>query len=213
MSILMRSPRECAAWVWELEESGATVGSALAAASRVVGVLADHRLLEAREVECDWFEPGTGGLAIRTTLGLALPLGDPSFVSRVVGSRPVGFPLAEVGDVRIIGSGVWIDGGGAERREPRLLDLELSPDPTGLGVELSVHHDIWQSHDFSGVPHPDLWQRNAPRLADAVRAVEAELGGRATPGEPTRFGVAEGYGVAAPDLEPDGSGPNLLDLM
>jgi hypothetical protein len=57
-----------------------------------------------------------------------------------------------------------------------------------------------------------VYEHNAPRLAAALRRLDDVLGVAAEPGEPTYFGVAEGYGIKAPDII-DGLGPDLTDLM
>ncbi|WP_234320889.1 hypothetical protein [Streptomyces katrae] len=86
----------------------------------------------------------------------------------------------------------------------------VSPDEIGPWAELSVYHDVWGPCDFRGQPHPTVRARNAPRLAAALRELDALLGVGAEPGEPTHFGQAEGHGLKAPDLI-DGRGPDLTN--
>lgn len=50
---------------------------------------------------------------------------------------------------------------------------------------------------------------SAPRLADALRAIESALGMEAETGEATYFGSAVGYSVSTPDPDDDGMGSNL----
>lgn len=79
--------------------------------------------------------------------------------------------------------------------------LMRSPRPTATWtwvVELSVHHDIWAENDFFGRPHPEVHRNNAPRLAQALRDLEATLEEETEAGEPTYFGTAFNYGVEAP---------------
>ncbi|GGU29420.1 hypothetical protein [Streptomyces lavendofoliae] len=89
----------------------------------------------------------------------------------------------------------------------------MSPAPTGLAAELSVHHDIWGWYDFSGRPHPDVYRHNAPRLAAAIKELSSVLGLPPEPGEPTYFGSATPDGLATPDAYDDGMGPDLTSRL
>ncbi|MEV4433432.1 hypothetical protein [Streptomyces sp. NPDC049585] len=214
MSRLIRAPRECGSWWWEFDDVAIPgLEATLATAARMVEVLENHGLLKAQKLEYGWYVEGVGGIGLTTTLPLTVPLGDPALAERIRQSRPVGFPEAQVADIRVLGVGTWIDAQGRERREQGLVDLEMTPDPDSIAAELTVHHDIWKLFDFSGRPHPELQQRNAPRLAAALQELDAVLGEAATPGEATYFGVAEGYGIATPDLSSDGLGPDLTDKL
>ncbi|GGO89368.1 hypothetical protein GCM10012280_32340 [Wenjunlia tyrosinilytica] len=214
MSTLMRAPRECGSWSWDLDGIASPgLASALAVAARMAEVLAKHSLLVPSTIEYGWYIPGGGGIGITTTLCLSTQLGDPELVDGVLQSRPVGFQTAEVDDIRVLGSGLWVDADGQQHRESGLLELEVSPVPIGLTAEVAVFHDIWTWYDFSGRPHPEVQRRNAPRLAAALRALDSLLGTKAEPGEPTYFGAAEGYGVQAAEPSADGSGPDLTDRL
>jgi hypothetical protein len=96
--------------------------------------------------------------------------------------------------------------------ERDLVVLAVSPDSRHLWAEVAVFHDVWGYFDFAGTPHPDVQERNAPRLAAALRALDSLLGVVAEQGDPTYFGRAEGYGVETPDAI-DGRGPDLTDLL
>ncbi|WP_234348090.1 hypothetical protein [Streptomyces specialis] len=213
MAILMRAPRECGSWLWELGETDGGLTAALGAVARVVDVLRRHSLLDPHALEHGWYIPGRGGLGLSTRLGLTTALDDPGLVDQVFRARPSGFPTAEISGVRVLGSGVWFDVQGRPHREPGLVDVEVTPDAIDLAIEVTVHHDIWKYFDFSGRPHPDVQRRNAPRLALALQDIEKTLAVKAVPGEPTYFGVAEGYGIATPDASDDGYGPDLTDKL
>ncbi|MFH9014095.1 hypothetical protein ACH4C6_22275 [Streptomyces sp. NPDC017943] len=88
----------------------------------------------------------------------------------------------------------------------------VSPEHLGLSAEISVFHDVWGPFDFRGDPHPAVYQQNAPRLAAALRDLEALLGVPPEPGESTGFGKAVGYGVDEP-IVLDGRGPDLTDRL
>jgi hypothetical protein len=213
MSTLMRAPRECASWFWDLDES-ATPGleAALATAARMSAVLLEHHLLEPSALEWGWFIPQLGGMAATTRIPLQGPLDDAGLPQRVRDMRPAAFPDAELGDILISGSGSWLDTEGSRHSEHRLVELSVSPEPLGLSAEVAVFHDIWSPFDFKGFPHPEVHERNAPRLAAALQSLDVLLGVAAEPGEPTYFGSADGYGVKVPDVI-DGRGPDLTDKL
>ncbi|MER7757689.1 pentapeptide repeat-containing protein [Kitasatospora sp. NPDC097643] len=212
MSFLMRAPRECASWTWDLEgvrEAG--LESVLAVAAQMSGVLRRHGLLVPGALEWTWFQVGKGGLGIHSRLSLvSRSLEEPALAEEMRACRPVGHPLAEMGAVTVFGDGEWIDAGGKRRREYRLVELMVSPGNLGPYAELSVHHDVWGECDFRGRPHPAVHASNAPRLAAVLQELDELLGVRAEPGEATYFGKAEGYGLEAPELI-DGLGPDLTD--
>ncbi|WP_392668305.1 hypothetical protein [Streptomyces sp. LN785] len=213
MSTLLRAPRECASWAWDLDEYAAPgLESALTTAERMSAVLREHDLLEASALEWGWFIPSLGGMAATTRIPVQGPLDDPKLPLRLRSMRPVDFVEAEPGDILLSGSGIWFDADGKPRHEHRLVELTVSPEPLGLSAEVAVFHDIWGRFDFRGLPHPEVHQRNAPRLAAALQALDALLGVAAEPGEPTYFGTADGYGIKTPDVI-GGRGPDLTDLL
>ncbi|GLX18836.1 hypothetical protein [Streptomyces lavendulae] len=214
MSILMRAPRESGSWFWDLydvSESG--LEPALATAARMTAVLSAHGLLEPQALEWSWFEVGKGGLGIDSSLSLiSRSLSDEKLGDEIRGCRPVGHPGAEMTGFVVVGSGTWYNAEGDARKEERLVELRVSPDSIGPSATLSVHHDVWATCDFYGNPHPEVHARNAPRLATALRELDALLGVDAEPGEPTYFGMAKAYGLEDAELI-DGRGPDLTDLM
>ncbi|WP_237531515.1 hypothetical protein [Streptomyces sp. SID3212] len=214
MSVLMRAPQPCASWFWDLDDvTEPGLEQALKTAGRMAGVLGRYGLLEPVALEWGWFAVGTGGLGIRTRFTLAgQSLDSVDLPGQLRACGPVGHPSAEMSDLLVVGSGTWVDAEGKEHRESRLVELTVSPDPIGPSAGLSVHHDVWAAFDFHGRPHPAVRENNAPRLANALGELERLLGVPGEGGEPTYFGVAEGYGLAVPDVI-DGLGPDLTDLM
>ncbi|MEU5110440.1 hypothetical protein AB0G64_02920 [Streptomyces longwoodensis] len=211
MPTLPRAPRECAAWFWDLYDFDAPgLESALSLAARLGEVLDRHALLAPVRLEYVWTVEGVGATGITTTLDLArTPLGDQALPDRVRGSRPAAHPTAEITDFTVLGSGTWIDAEDRPHTEYRLVDVSVSTAPIGLSAELSVHHDIWGRYDFWGRPHPEVQQRNAPRLASALRDLSAVLGAPPGPGERTYFGMATVDGVAELEADENGRGPDV----
>ncbi|MFD3550495.1 hypothetical protein ACFWWA_00095 [Streptomyces goshikiensis] len=214
MSLLMRAPKESGSWFWDLDDvTEPGLEPALATAARMSAVLSAHGLLDPQALEWSWFEVGQGGLGIDSGLSLlSRSLGDEKLADEIRGCRPVGHPGAEMTGFVVVGSGTWFDAEGTARREGRLVELLVSPDSIGPSAELSVHHDVWATCDFRGNPHPAVYARNAPRLAAALRELDAMLGVEAEPGEPTYFGMSKAYGLEDVELLA-GRGPDLTDLM
>ncbi|MFF4012279.1 hypothetical protein [Streptomyces sp. NPDC001717] len=210
--MLMRAPKECGSWFWDLDDVAEPgLESALATAARMGAVLRKHALLEPSSLEWHWFRIGEGGLGIHSRLDLVRrSLDDPALPGDLRACQPAGHPQAEMGGILVLGSGAWFDANGTRHTEYRLVELMVSPDEIGPSAELSVYHDVWGQCDFLGDPHPAIHANNAPRLATALRELDQLLGVEAQPGEPTYYGRAEGYGLRAPDLI-DGRGPDLTD--
>ncbi|MEU5662974.1 hypothetical protein [Streptomyces longwoodensis] len=211
MSTLPRAPRERASWFWDLYDFDAPgLEPALSLAARLSEVLARHALLTPVRLEYLWTVTGVGSTGVRTTLDLAgTPLADPTLPDLVRGSRPAAHPTAGTTDFTVLGSGTWTDAEDHSRTEYRLVDLSVDTAPIGLSAELSVHHDIWGRYDFWGRPHPEVQQRNAPRLKAALADLTALLGTPPEPGERTYFGMATVDGIAEPEADENGWGPDL----
>ncbi|WP_435242954.1 hypothetical protein [Streptomyces cucumeris] len=214
MTTLLRAPKKCASWFWDLDEVIAPgIESALRVASDAATVLKQFDLLTLIGLRYDWDVLGSGFTGVTSTLYGLTSLDDPALPGKLLASRPSGFPKAEINELSVVGSGTWFNGDGKARIEPQIVDLSVTTDPYGPFVRVSVHHDIWSWFDFSGRPHPEVHSRNAPRLADALRALESALGMEAETGEPTYFGSAVGFGVSTPDADENGMGPNLSDKL
>ncbi|MDH6227250.1 hypothetical protein [Streptomyces sp. MJP52] len=213
MAILMRAPEECASWEWELNDFAQPgLDSALMVAARMSDVLRKHRLLEPGRLAWDWTVFGRGGTGLGASVALWGALDGSELAQRVRAAQPASLPEAEPGFLVVSGAGTWLDAQGEARSELGLLELTVYPDERNLAAEVAVFHDIWGYCDFKGVPHPEVQERNAPRLAAALRELDALLGVPARPGDPTYFGHAEGHGLVAPDLI-DGLGPDLTDKL
>lgn len=213
MSMLMRAPRECASWYWDLEDYAPPgLQSALTTAARMSAVLEKHDLLKPGALEWYWIVPDLGGAVGKTRLQLRKSLDDEQVIRRIEALRPVGFPEAEFSGFLIAGPGMWLDELGSQHIEPRLVELTVSSEPFGLSADVSVFHDIWGPFDFHGAPHPEVHRQNAPRLAAALIELEELLGVAAEPGESTYFGRAVGFGVMEPEAV-DGRGPDLTDQL
>lgn len=165
-----------------------------------------------QHLEFPWLIPGAGVAPAWNRLQLFRPLDDERFLQWIQDLRPVGFPEAVTGALLVAGDGTWFGEDGARHREYRLVELTVSTEPLGLSADVSVHHDIWGPYDFRGMPHPEVHRQNAPRLAAALKELDGMLGVAAEPGEATYFGVAEGYGVADPEVT-DGRGPDLTSQL
>ncbi|WP_392892974.1 hypothetical protein [Streptomyces sp. LN699] len=208
--MLMRAPKESGSWSWNLEDvEEPGLEFALMTASRMCAVLEKHALLVPASLEWDWFQTGRGGLGVHSRL-TTRSLDAPALPDAIRACRPTGHPQAEIGGILVLGPGAWFDADGERHSEYRLVELIVAPQETDLWIELSVHHDIWGQCDFRGEPHPAIQANNAPRLASAIQELEQVLGIPAEPGEPTYYGLAEGYGLQAPDII-DGLGPDLTD--
>ncbi|MFF3393014.1 hypothetical protein ACFYW1_19060 [Streptomyces sp. NPDC002669] len=214
MSTLMRAPRHCGSWFWDLDEVMTPgLDSALSVAMRMIDALKVFDLFSPVALEYKWYVLDSGPTGVESRLTIADPPGGLNLSERVSGSRPAAFPSAEPGTLHLVGSGAWSDAEGNLRREARLIDISVTPDPTNLIAELSVHHDIWSWFDFSGRPHPEVYNRNAPRLAEALREITSVLGVEPEPGEPTYFGHAVGYGVSTGDPDENGLGLDVTDHL
>ncbi|MFE3115627.1 hypothetical protein [Streptomyces niveus] len=213
-AVLMRAPRECASWFWNLGgEVEPGLESALRTAGRMSAILQKHALLLPEALEWNWFQIEKGGLGIHSRLSLVgCSLADQALPDGLRSCRPNGHPRAEMGGILVLGPGTWFDASGTRHSEYRLVELMVSPDETGPSAELSVYHDVWGQCDFQGKPHPSIHAANAPRLSSALQELVQLLGVEAEPGDPTYYGRAEGYGLAAPDII-DGRGPDLTDAV
>ncbi|MFJ8614474.1 hypothetical protein ACIRD4_01260 [Streptomyces clavifer] len=214
MTMLVRAPKESSSWFWNLDgvvEPG--LESALRTAGRMSAILQKHALLRPDTLEWSWFQVGKGGLGIHSRLNLVRrSLDDPALPGDLRACRPSGHPQAEMGEILVLGSGMWFDATGSGHNEHRLVELMVSPDEIVPSAELSVHHDVWGLCDFRGEPHPTIHAANAPRLSSALQELFQLLGAEAEPGEPTYYGRADGYGLEAPDII-DGRGPDLTDAV
>jgi hypothetical protein len=193
---LVRAPRECGSWTWWPDERAAGPVEQAATAARLAAITAERGLLEPGRVACRWEVEGRIVPGAWTAVDIAGAIEPEDLVARLTAARPQEVPEgARIGELVITGTGVWFDENGESHSEPGLLQLtvETALDDPSVGVE--VYHDVWMSHDFRGAPHPEVYARNAPRLAEALAEIGDVLGTEAEPGEPTYFGHAVDLGV------------------
>ncbi|MFD3686447.1 hypothetical protein ACFWTE_16670 [Nocardiopsis sp. NPDC058631] len=202
MSNLLRAPSEVGSWLWYVEApENPDISDSLVVVARVASVLEKHDLLKSDVIEICWSEYGKGKIGIWTKAAPGIPFADPRYATFVQQGRPSGFPKAHAAHIETVSTGAWIDASGKRHQELQLVNLMVSPDPNEIQVEISVHHDIWSWYNFSGHPHPEIYDQNAPRLAAALEEVETMLEAETENGEGTYFGTSEGFWIKRPDPE------------
>lgn len=202
MSKLLRAPSHVGSWLWYVDTPEIpSLISSLSIISKMTCVLEKHELLVSDVIEVCWNEYGKGKVGIWTRVAPGFPFTDPRYPEFVQQSRPSGFPDAYPAHIETVSVGTWIGTAGRMHQELQLVNLTVSPDPHEIQVEISVHHDIWSWYSFSGHPHPEIYDQNAPRLATALQEVESLLQTETENGESTYFGVSEGFWIKYPDPE------------
>jgi hypothetical protein len=207
MSQLLRAPRPVGSWFWDDEdlERPADLTQTLETAQQMADILREFGLLRTSGLEYRWDVYGTGPIGITTRLTLNQKrLNDAAVPDLILGSRPVSHPKAWPFHLYVTGRGTWIDAMGEEHEEFGLVDLSVPAEPDGQFAQLDVHHDIWSLYSFDGKPHPEIYRRNAPRLAAALKKLNDSLGLPATEDIGTTFGEAEGFGIRLENPGPDG---------
>lgn len=200
MSSLRKSFEPCGEWIWFLEdEFPAELESAIQVAKNVVPILEKWRLLRLEAIEYPWIQLSRGDIGIYTKIPVDQSMEKEEIIANIRASRPAGHPEAVIDDLIFSGSGVWFDAEGAEREEPDLIQLTVTSAITGVTLTLEVHHDIWSRYDFSGKLQEGIYSQNAPRLAAALREIDASLPVSVENGERTYFGRADGYEVFVAD--------------
>ncbi len=214
MSLLMRSPKATATWTWVVEHDegsdGLEVGCTTAVS--VAKALRGCDLLYLDCVDVDWFQYGAGHTGYRSRILHCSDVTAGALADKVREARPMGRPEAYPESLLLIGPGNWITPEGRKRGEPELLGVSIDVATEDTMVELSVYHDIWAENDFFGRPHPEVHDRNAPRLRKVLTDLEALLG-ETEIGEPTYFGTAIDDGVAAPRGGSVGGGLDVTDRL
>lgn len=132
---------------------------------------------------------------------------------RITESQPVGHPDTHVGQIELLGSGYWINADGEKKREERLVDVSILLSPDDISVALGVRHDIWMWFDFSGKPHPKVYNNNKTRLSEALKEIEEALGTDTIPGDSTYFAEPEKYGIVTPEANSEGFGRNETHML
>lgn len=209
MSLLLSSPWPSASWRWEAEfQEDVGVETAAATALTLAALLQDHELLQLQQVEVYWYVPKKRILRssslITLKTGVETPIGD--LLQDISASRPSGYPDAFAGRLVLSGPGKWIDAQGHKHTEQQLSTAILSLHAEEIGVTLVVRHDIWSYYDFSGIPHPEIHARNAPRLTALLKAMEATLETDTIEGEPTHFAEPDENGIKIEEPDEYGRG-------
>lgn len=177
MSLIVHSAHGSVA-SWRLEGEQNRHPIARVALDTLVGLLADvaaileaHRLLVPREVVFTRKSPTARvpprkPLASTNTLipGCQELLDDLEREDR----------LREVGDIMIVGTGTIFDqdGRSSEALDVAWLDAWIFRHPI---IHIRTQSDAWLPFDLHGNPQPETAARNAPRLAQALRAIKATV--------------------------------------
>ncbi|MDE3721855.1 MULTISPECIES: hypothetical protein [Nocardiopsis] len=188
-----------ASWSWEVnsDDDDLTLADACDRLATAAHVLTDEGLCVPRTMKVSWLRAGEGysGFASLMDIDPAAALTAPDMARDVPIGRPAGLPDAEPQSITLSGPGAWIDAQGREEREHDLVDATVYLAPWFLDITVGVRHSIWRRTDFSGRPHPQVYRRNAPRLARALEGIEKALDLETAPGEPTSYGVPDKYGI------------------
>ncbi|CAL9373776.1 hypothetical protein SUDANB121_00926 [Nocardiopsis dassonvillei] len=197
--MLPAAPAPITSWSWEAssDTDGLTLADACTRLHTAADVLADEGLCTPHTLRVSWLRPGEGYSGFASVMDLDPAAGSTAdaLADRVPVGRPSGLPDAEPQALTLAGPGTWIDAGGGERRAHGLVDASVYLAPWFLEVTVGVRHDIWLRNGFSGSPHPQVYRRNAPRLARALEGIEKALDLETVPGEPTPHGVPDKYGI------------------
>ncbi|WP_306368761.1 hypothetical protein [Nocardiopsis sp. CC223A] len=197
--MLPTAPAPIATWSWEAssDTDDLTLADACTRLHTAADVLAGEGLCAPRTLRVSWLRPGEGysGFASVMDLDPAAEFTAADMAAQVPVGRPAGLPDAEPQALTVAGPGTWIDAAGEERRAHGLVEATVYLAPWFLEVTVGVRHDVWLRADFSGRPHPQVYRRNAPRLAAALEGIEKALGLETSPGEPTPHGVPDRYGI------------------
>lgn len=196
MTTLLRAPRDCGSWMWFPEHVSPGLLNQYALAARVVEITTRHGLLFSPRVTSDWRVNGVVVNRALSTVQADGPLDDPAVLAAVTAARPEGLaPDAEPGTIQLAGPGTWLDAHGAAHEEDTLVRIDVHMVAADGWLNMDVFHDIWMPYDFAARPHPEVFQRNAPRLAATITEISALLGSEAEPGEHTYFGHSVALGV------------------
>ncbi|MCK9871337.1 hypothetical protein MRI28_17120 [Nocardiopsis dassonvillei] len=208
MSLLLRAPEPVGHWTWDVDiDDEHPLERAVALIPPLARALGSHRLLDLTRVQVTWHVSGKGNTRFSSLISVYKEdVGDPGRLVRLIeDARPSALPDAAPGRIDLVGSGTWVDADGRERTEQDLALVTLQVNKFWLHLTVEVQHDIWSWFDFSGTPHPDVHQKNAPRLADALREIERVMGVETEPGDPTFFGTSEKYGITTPTTKDEGA--------
>lgn len=208
MSLLLSAPEPVGQWTWDIDaESDDNLERGVHLIPPIARVLRSHGLLDLSRVQVSWHTHGQGATRFSSLVSVYKENQEPSenLLHLIMESRPSVLPNSYPGRITLLGSGTWIDADGRERIEERLALVTLLTDTFWVHLTLEVQHDIWAWFDFSGTPHPEIYQKNAPRLSSALQEIEEIMGVETEPGNATFFGTSEKYGVKTPKTKQEGS--------
>ncbi|MBS2964800.1 hypothetical protein KGA66_17210 [Actinocrinis puniceicyclus] len=210
---LLRAPRDIASWMWFPRHLEPGLQAQYALAARIAEIAARHGLLTAPRIVSAW---SLDGVRVPQVCAVVQPTGaldDPAVLAAVVAARPDELPERAVpGEIELEGPGSWYDADGAAHADDGLLRITVDLLPGDPWVQVEVFHDVWMPYDFTGRPHPEVYQCNASRLAAALTDINALLGAEAEPGELTYFGRAVALGVEN-SFDDDGEPLDVTDLI
>lgn len=215
MTLLPSAHSVVASWEWTQETPGGRdllLGASIA--SKAAQVLSARKLLSVKRVEISWNHKGKGHIGIGSIISIS-PSGKidaDALLARIADSQPKSYPNSRAYRIYMKGPGSWINAQGEEKTEPRLVDFAVDVHAFGVSGVLSVIHDIWSWYDFSGNPHPLVYQNNAPRLTAAIREIEDSIGVITEPGEATFYAEPEQYGIKYYPPDEEGKGFNAAAL-
>ncbi|MBV2362285.1 hypothetical protein [Streptomonospora nanhaiensis] len=201
MSSLMSVRSPIATWTWlldhDVDADGLDVGAPIALT--VADTLEKAGLLVLDHVDVEWHSGATGPIWPRTRIRNPFRETPEAFSSDIRKSRPSGHPDAIPSHLHLRGRGYWATPSDTLREEPDICSATLTVYDSATLLTVGVHHDIWSLSDFLGRPHPDVHERNAPRLEKALRDLETALStplDADEPDEPTKYAEPVGYGVS-----------------
>ncbi|MDA0563779.1 hypothetical protein LG943_05475 [Streptomonospora sp. S1-112] len=200
MSALMSVRSPIATWTWlldhDVDADGLDVGAPIALT--VADTLEKSGLLVLDHVDVEWHSLTTGLVRSRTRIRAPFRETPEEFAADIWKSRPAGHPDAIPSYLHMRGRGYWVTPADTLREEPDICSATLAVYDSATMLSVGVHHDIWSPRDFRGRPHPEVSERNAPRLEKALRDLETALGARLDADEPdeaTAYAEPCGYGV------------------
>lgn len=216
MTQLLSAPSEIASWDWCIDiEPGDGLEDASTMTLSISRILECQSLMELTRLQVSWHRRGQGPIGFRSLISIRDPRGlnTEALAEQIMASQPAGYPETEVGQIELLGSGYWINANGEKKREGRLIDVSILVTPDDISVTLGVRHDIWMRFDFSGKPHPNIYNSNKVRLSDTLKEIEETLGAETIPGDPTYFAEPAKYGIVTPEANSEGFGRNETHML
>ncbi|MGW8981573.1 hypothetical protein ACWGQ9_02815 [Streptomyces parvus] len=103
--------------------------------------------------------------------------------------------------IRIQSPGFWLEAGRKNRAEKLfLIQVEMWKSAL-LVVTLETFSDAWLTCDTRDRAQPEIFEENAPRLAEALAEISSYLKSPVSPGDPNRFATPVADGFEDPSTE------------